>query len=251
MTNDEAKFILHAYRPNGADASDPMFDAALAQARRDPELAEWFARLQAFDGAIARKLGEVEVPAELRGAILAGARVSRPQPTKAWWRRNPLLAMAASLAMLLAVGIPAFWSTTRADASAELPSFATDYVAAGFFLAEHDADVGQLKMWLKGQNSPLPTELPAGFKKLRGLGCKTIDYRGRNISLICFGEGREYHLFVANRADFPNLPANAAPQFVTRKGLCAATWSDGDHHYVVVTDDTMMALKQCLDCESS
>lgn len=249
MTNDEAKFILNAYRPNGEDANDPMFEAALAQAKRDPDLAGWFARLQAFDRAIASKLGETEVPEGLRAAILAGANVSRSKPATSWWRRSPVWAMAASLAMLLAVAIPAFWSTTRANASGDLPDFATDYVAAGFFLAEHDADIERLRMWLKGRNSPLPNDLPPGFRSLRGLGCKTVDYRGKNISLICFGAGKEYHLFVADRADFPNLEASDTPKFVVRKGLAAATWSDRDHHYVVVTDDSLNALKQCLECE--
>ena len=42
MNNQEAKFILGAYRPGGRDAVDPMFSEALAQAGRDPELRAWF-----------------------------------------------------------------------------------------------------------------------------------------------------------------------------------------------------------------
>ena len=38
ITNESAKFVLNAYRPNGADARDPIFRAALEQAARDPEL---------------------------------------------------------------------------------------------------------------------------------------------------------------------------------------------------------------------
>lgn len=250
MNNEEAKFILHAYRANGADAADPMFAAALEQTRRDPELGEWFRRLQDFDRSIAAKLRAVTPPADLRGAILAGTSASAPPVRVQWWRRSPLLAMAASVALLLAVGGSVFWTTTRASAASELPEFAADYIAGGFFLAEHSANVSDLRAWLAKQDAPLPVELPAGFKQLRGLGCKTIEYRGKNISLLCFGEGKEYHLFVAKRADFPTLPAHEVPQFSSRKGLAAATWADADHHFVVVTDDTMKALKQCLDCET-
>ena len=42
MTNQDAKLVLSAYRPNGADARDPFFEQALQQANRDPELTEWF-----------------------------------------------------------------------------------------------------------------------------------------------------------------------------------------------------------------
>jgi len=37
MNNQEAKFILAAYRPGGQDASDPLFAEALEQVRRDPD----------------------------------------------------------------------------------------------------------------------------------------------------------------------------------------------------------------------
>jgi hypothetical protein len=39
---DNAKLLLSAYRPNGADAQDPVFKEALELTQRDPELARWF-----------------------------------------------------------------------------------------------------------------------------------------------------------------------------------------------------------------
>jgi hypothetical protein len=56
MDNEEAKFILRAYRPNGADAGDAKFCAALEQAKRDPELARWFERELALDKTVAGKV---------------------------------------------------------------------------------------------------------------------------------------------------------------------------------------------------
>jgi len=44
MTNEEAKFLLSGYRPNGADAGDAALAEALAQARRDPALGAWWQR---------------------------------------------------------------------------------------------------------------------------------------------------------------------------------------------------------------
>ena len=74
MNNEEAKFILQGYRPNGADAGDAAFRAALEQVQRDPALREWFARQQAFDAAVSTKLDAVPAPVGLREAILAGGR---------------------------------------------------------------------------------------------------------------------------------------------------------------------------------
>ena len=72
ITNQSAKFVLNAYRPNGADAQDPVFRVALEQAARDPELAAWFKEQRSFDSLIADKLAEIQPPANLYSAILAG-----------------------------------------------------------------------------------------------------------------------------------------------------------------------------------
>ena len=102
MNNTEAKFILNAYRPNGRDANDATFSAALAQAKSDPALSVWFAREQAHGAAVAAKLHEVVPPAGLREAILAGGRVSgeklsAPVTTqRSFWNRPVWLAAAAA-----------------------------------------------------------------------------------------------------------------------------------------------------------
>ena len=249
MTNEEAKFILQAYRPNGADAGDAMFQSALDQARRDASLGKWLEGQQAFDRAVAAKLRALQPPAELRAAILAGAKVSRPGASS-WWRQPKWLAMAASVLVIFSLGLAGLLNT-RAQASENLPVFAVDYVAGGFFLSQHNANVDELRSWLGKQHAPLPKELPAGFARLQSLGCKTLDYRGKDVSLICFGQGKEYHLFVARREDFPMMPARAVPQYLVRKGHASAAWSDETNHYVVVTDDSLDALKSCLGCERS
>ena len=99
MNNEEAKFILQGYRPDGTDAGDEAFRAALDQVRHDPALRDWFAREQAFDAGVSAKLNAVPAPTGLREAILAGGRVSSATPTETrWWRSPAMLAAAASIA---------------------------------------------------------------------------------------------------------------------------------------------------------
>ena len=249
MTNEEAKFILHAYRPNGADAGDVAFRPSLEQAKHDAALANWLERQQVFDRAVANKLQAFEPPAGLKEFILAGAQASRPLAQR-WWQRPKWLMIAASLFLAFGVGLAGLFSN-RADAADDLPVFAMKYVAGGFFLNQHNTDIAQLRQWLTKQNAPLPKDLPAGLAQLRGLGCKTLNYRGKEVSLICFGAGKEYHLFVVRRDDFPMMPARAVPQFLVNKGRASAAWSDETNHYVVVTDDSMQALKECLSCRNT
>src|ERR1035438_2132394 len=103
MTIEEARFILSAYRPNGSDSDLPAFGDALRMAAGDPELGAWFARSRAHDAAVSLKLRQIEPPPGLREAILAGARVSDTQRSRA-----PGMAWIAGLAAAAALAIVVF-----------------------------------------------------------------------------------------------------------------------------------------------
>ncbi len=70
MDNEQARFILQSFRPDGADAKDPEFAEALALAAEDRELGEWLARERAQDAAFAAALSDVAIPEDLRESIL-------------------------------------------------------------------------------------------------------------------------------------------------------------------------------------
>jgi len=99
MTNEHARFLLGAYRANGADARDPVFKKTLNQARRDPVLATWFRQQRDFDEIISSKVRTIEPPAGLRGALAAGLQTmpDRRHLLRRW------LAIAAALALGLTV----------------------------------------------------------------------------------------------------------------------------------------------------
>jgi hypothetical protein len=74
MTNEEAKIILGAYRPDGVAPADAVFGEAMRQAERDPQLGAWFAQWQGLDAAMRVKLRELAPPPGLKESILAQAR---------------------------------------------------------------------------------------------------------------------------------------------------------------------------------
>ena len=107
MNTSEAKKILLLYR-GPVDDADPQFQEALAQARRDPELAEWLRDQRNCYDAIRSKLRDVEPPRELAYKIVDG----RPIP----FRRdlNRILQLAA--AILISASVAALlmkWSEGR------------------------------------------------------------------------------------------------------------------------------------------
>ena len=71
MDKEQARFILHSFRPDGADAGDPDFAKALQCAMENRELGEWLAQERAFDGAFANALGSIDLPENLRADIIA------------------------------------------------------------------------------------------------------------------------------------------------------------------------------------
>jgi hypothetical protein len=86
ITDSDAKFLLSAYRPNGADARDPVFEEALQRAQYDPELASWFRDERNFDRVISSKLRSIAPPSNLEAAILAGLRsTSIPRHRFIYW----------------------------------------------------------------------------------------------------------------------------------------------------------------------
>lgn len=71
MDNQRAQFILQSFRPDGGDAHDPDFAEALAFATEDRELGEWLARERAQDAAFTHVLADLEIPEDLRDAVMA------------------------------------------------------------------------------------------------------------------------------------------------------------------------------------
>lgn len=245
MNNVEAKFILQAYRPNGADAGDATFAAALDQVRLDPGLGQWFAQAQTFDNAISAKLSQLPAPAGLREAILAGGRATTPDTTRQSWWRQPALAAAAGVAVLIAASV-AFWPK-QAVAGATLVDFALADARGSATHGGHGEEAGALQAAFSHPTTRLGQNLPVNFAALRKAGCRTLSFSGHEVLEVCFQrDGAWFHCYIAQRADFPALAAAVAPALVDRNNVSLATWGDASLLYVVVSKTGHAALEKLL-----
>ena len=232
MNNAEAKFILQGYRPNGADADDATFCAAIDQAKNDPALGEWFARQQAFDMAVSAKLAQVAAPADLRAAILAGGRVSATiSARRAWWNQPVWLAAAAGLAVLLATGLVLWPKQAEAFGDFALADARLSAIHGG-----HGHENNELQALLNDPATRLGQKLPINFANLHETGCRTITFQGRDVLELCFKRnGVWFHAYFARAADFPRVAMNATPTFEDRGSTAVASWRDAEHLIVVVS----------------
>jgi len=198
ITNETAKFLLNAYRPNGADAQDPVFRDALEQAARDPELGTWFKGQRGFDSMIAEKLSEIEPPATLRSAILVGIN-NRPSARR--FSIRPLLALAAVILLSAVILVPMY--TRRYSGSDLIDRYENANLAmlAAAPVPQLDlltASFSRTQEYLEEMQAPCIYSLPASLLALPTAGCKTLRWNGHILSLTCFRlpSGELLHLFV-------------------------------------------------------
>jgi hypothetical protein len=244
VNNQEAKFILSAYRPGGEDACTTHFAAALEQVSRDPVLAAWFSNQRALDMAISDALYSISVPDDLRTNILAGAKISR---RRLWPHRPVFFAMAATLMLLACVA--GFWMHQSAldpwqkDALAFIPNFAN-----GQSHFDHEAIDGlALQQWLQAQHAPAADVMPAALEALPALGCKTISSNGKLVSITCFRMpgGELVHLIVTDASGLKH-PLPQQPRFVRQNGWITASWTQNGHALMLATKASDRELRDLL-----
>jgi len=201
MDDEQAKFLLGATPPSGADESRPDIAEALKQAGKNPELAEWFACEQRSDRAMAKKLGELEPPADLRARLLAGGRVSRR--TRTFRRRSFFVGLAAILTLSLATP----WILKGIKASSNPPLLNWQQACVAIFddpeyeLDVIDFDYEPLEAHLLKNGARVVGELPFGDEINFPVGCKLLDWNETMVSLACFDSkaGQLVHIFVVPR----------------------------------------------------
>lgn len=236
MDNQEAKFILNAYRPGGQDADDPRFAEALEQARRDPVLERWFSESIAFDTSVTKRLCAIEVPVDLRESILAGVKVSRPLrfPFVKW-------AVAAALISLAILG-SLIWRETR---PAHLTGWQNEALGVISSLVRNESNFNaqshngrELVAWLHANRAPGPQALPRKLEKLESLGCKTFSWNGTPVSVICFTrpDGGLIHLVSTTATPATNHVEKMKPTLVRQGNWTTATWREGDRIYMLALE---------------
>jgi hypothetical protein len=202
ITNENAKFILSAYRASGADAQDPTFQQALKQAARDPELGAWFSAQRDFDQLVSERLSGIKPPSNLRSAILNGMKTA--QPVKRFTPRV-LLAIAAVAVAATLVSLP---MTMTKRPVRMLPQFQQD--VAAMLTAEPipkldmNADtLAEVDKYLDGLHAPCASSLPAGLQNMPTAGAKTFEWKGTTVSLTCFQlpGGDLLHMLVIDEKD--------------------------------------------------
>lgn len=236
MDKHEAKIILQAYRPNGADAADPHFTEALKLAEQDAELKAWFEEQQAIDRVISAKVRATAVPADLKASILAGRKIAPAQTI--WWRR-PAALIAAVAAMLMLLALPFVLQTKNgtpqfAEFKADGMAFLDSLNKLDMSSKDHEA----IREWLAVNGGHRQFSLPTKLGAQPSLGCRVFDWKGNKVTLICFNttvgnKFEEVHLLVVDEKAFRNRPPEGTPVFEQNGAWNTASWRADGLTYVL------------------
>jgi hypothetical protein len=244
MTNDEAKFILSAFRPNGSDTGNDTFCDALRMAGDDPVLGAWFAQSRAHDTAVAARLRQIAPPPGLREAILAGVKVSGSSSSSGLgWGWIAGLAAAAAVA----IGVFSMRAPSHPDSgTTELAGFAINDMV----MEQHGGrgePAGALIAELQTKGARMPGADQIDFEKLRDTGCRTLNFAGHDVIEVCFArDGLVFHLYVTRRDGPLGDSVAKGPSFIAQAAGAAAVWSDRRFDYAIASTAGIEAIRRLL-----
>lgn len=235
MTPREIKFTLRVHRADGRYASDdPLFAQALAETARSPDLSAWLAHEHALDATMANKLEAIAPPSGLRETILAGSRASRLH--RPAWRHPRWLALAA--AIVIAAAIPTLVQFTRSPAvnAGAFAQLAIEHLSTQAHAHQDSASLATIVATLSARTSPFTSGLELTAQQLRAAHCAELKLGNRSAYEVCFERnGAWFHLYVTRLEHAPDPKSDRRPMFLQRDGLAAASWSDGEQLYSLVT----------------
>ena len=240
MTNEQAKFILSGYRPNGQDTSDPSVVEALKQAKLDPQLADWFAKEQAHAASVAAKLQEIAPPPDLRSAILAGSRVSGDGAARGPWAR--IVGYAAAACLLAALGFLGYRSSMDPTQGNRLAAFAIRDAHA----SPHGSSgtlTNIVRTALADDALALSAEVPIDYEALLDSGCRTVDLDGQDVIEVCFRRsGARVHLYAARMDEFPAELIPGEVKSGRIDGMNFVNYTCGELQYILVSEASLETL---------
>ena len=236
MDKEDIKLHLAGYRPELYDDDDPQIAEALAAAKADPELSQWLDEQIAFDRDFAASLTGLTPRDEARDSLLGGP--DEASSARSGFPRWPLAAAALFLVCSIA-GVKYFlfppevqFAHTETKTATTFRQDMAMFANQRFMLDERFKDLGDSQRWLEEQEHPAFEQVPSQLVRYKGLGCKTIDWAGTKVGLICFKNSRDetVHLFIVEKSALAGFETGAPTlgKVATHHGLETGGWVEGD-----------------------
>ncbi len=252
MNCDEAKIILLPYRPGRADEADPQIAAALALAKRDPELGRWLEEHCARQSALRDAFRKIAVPEGLKEQIISEQAAMERMPVRR--RKLTFAALAAVVAGLVYCAMLALPTRRADDTFAIFRSRMAGVALRGYTMDLVTNNPAAIRSYLAQNQAPADYVLPAPLQPLEMVGCAVQRWQGVKVSMLCFRTGRplppgqqsDLWLFVVDRASVKSAPETDLPQLAAVNRLVTATWAREGKLYLLETEGNEPAIRPYL-----
>jgi hypothetical protein len=243
MTRDEARFILLRYRPGTSDTKDPQIHEALALAKSDASLAEWWTQQVASQELVRRTFQQIQAPAGLMEQIISEQRSAR-RLTK---HRRRLVGTAVAAIILLTAMVSGFvWHTFHPAPDNTLAVFAqqmTGNALRGYLMDLQTNDAGAIRAFFRGRQAPSDYTLPRPLQRAALIGCSVETWQSVKVSMLCLATGartapgtqNDLWLFVVDQNSVAGAPRDTRPHPLKAGRMAAETWSDHGKLYLLAS----------------
>jgi hypothetical protein len=233
MDRSEAKEVLARYRP-GETFGDPQVGEALELARRDPQLAEWFAKQRAAHVAGTQVLPEV-APA---------------QPERKPFISKPALAIFfIVVALLLLMLIWTLNTPKPKDPFINYRDRMVRLVYRAYPMQINFSDQAQIRDYFRTNAGPVDYSLPRNLEKLPAKGCAMFTWANHPVAMMGFDAGGNTNLslFLISRSAFDDTPVPAAPEYALVRKLLTVSWTSGGRVYLLAGPNDPALLRNHLE----
>lgn len=250
MDRETAREILSALTSDLDAPDDLQVMEALRLAREDPELGAWWERQRREDATIGGLLREIAVPGGLLERLSSLApKGSLNGPAVARSRLGLVLGWFAAAALLVGAGLTALhyaYKDKSSEGSSEVAGDAEALRAFRVSMVEkmrsldgfdfRSKNLHKIRAWLIAHEAPVGANAPEVLDALEGMGCRILDWRGRQVSLLCFRnrKGETWHLFTISREVFDRLPEAELDRILVVDERETKAWPDGDVFHLLV-----------------
>ena len=246
MNSQEAKQILLLYRP-AVDRDDPDFAEAMALAKADPELDNWFQQHCVFQNAASSAFKEIPIPEGLEEQILS----ERKAHLTLTFRRRALVA-ACAVVVIAFCGFLTFRSifSPKPTLDYSFANFHTNMMAKiirsypKMDIETNNLQVIRSELANRGQSNLVFTpsvDKIVGKANIAGTGGKALDWQDKPVAMICLNSGKkgapkmgDLFLFVVDKSAVTGPPLGPTPVFTqVRRGIVSGSWTSGDKTYIL------------------
>lgn len=229
MDSRRAKEILAQYRPDEI-ATDPEVGEALEQARRDPQLAAWFA--------------------EHRAALDTPAATTSTPPVSKRWFKSPAFVLFVIAAFVFAAGFIVSINTPKPkDAFTSYRDRMARLVQRAYPVKITTTDQTQAREYFRTNSGMTGILLPRNLEKLPAKGAAVFPWHSRLVSLLSLdaGGGTNLYLFLIKRSAFPDATVPKTARYDRVGSLTTASWTTNDEVCVLTGPGDQAWLRSYLE----